>query len=429
MSQKYQLVRGMRDVGPDATPRWREVAQTVIDVVTSYGYQEVRLPLLESTDLFARGVGESTDIVSKEMYSLDDRKGRSLTLRPEGTASCVRMCIENGLLRNQTQRLFYEGSMFRYEKPQKGRTREFNQIGCEVFGLPGPDVDAELVDLLWTVFSELRITDRVTLELNTIGSGEARRAYRDVLVDYLTPHRESLDGDSQRRLETNPMRILDSKIPSTRAILEDAPRLEDYVDAPAREHFDGLRRILDGAQIPYRVNPRLVRGLDYYTHTVFEWVTDDLGSQSAVCAGGRYDGLVEKLGGKSVPGAGFGLGLDRVVLLHEQAVERDYSQADVYCVVGSDAEVIEATAVSNALRRQLGLRVMQHAGGGSLKSQLRHADKSGATWAVIVAEDEVAQNRVTMKRLRRDEKQSGYAQMTGSLDEIIQRIAVEQGGV
>lgn len=424
MAQKYQLVRGMRDIGPEMTPRWREVERIIIDVVNRYGYQEVRLPLLESTDLFARGVGESTDIVSKEMFSLDDRKGRSLTLRPEGTASCVRMCIENGLLRNQAQRLWYQGSMFRYEKPQKGRTREFNQIGCEVFGLPGPDVDAELIDLLWTVYRELGIADLVTLEINTIGSGVARQAYRDVLVDYLTPFRDELDGDSQRRLETNPMRILDSKIASTRAILENAPRLEEYVDEDAMRHFEGLRRILDGAQIPYRVNPRLVRGLDYYTHTVFEWVTDDLGAQSAVCAGGRYDGLVEKLGGKSVPGAGFGLGLDRTVLLHEARAARDYRQADVYCVVGSDAEIVEATAVSNAIRQRLGLAVVQHAGGGSLKSQLRHADKSGALWAVIVGGDEVAENRVTMKWLRRDNEQ-----LSGPLDLVIERLAAEQPGV
>ena len=406
MAAKYQRVRGMRDILPGETERWREVEGVVIDVLGRYGYREIRLPLVEATELFSRGVGEATDLVEKEMYTFDDRRGKSLSLRPEGTASCVRACIENGLLHNQTQKLWYHGPMFRYERPQKGRTRQHTQIGGEVFGMPGPDIDAEMLVMLARVFGELGIAGDVSLELNTLGSGESRLRYREALVDYLAPHRDDLDGDSRRRFDTNPLRILDSKVPATRALVADAPTPIEYLDASARAHFDGLRRLLDQAQVGYRLDPHLVRGLDYYTDTVFEWVTGVLGAQGAVCSGGRYDGLVERLDHRGVPGAGFGMGLDRVVLLHEARSARRYSQADVYLVVAAPEHLARASAVAERIRDATSLRVLQHAGTGGLRSQLRQADRSGARWAVIVADDEVAENRVSLKWLREDTEQT-----------------------
>lgn len=405
MAATYRLVRGMRDILPVDTGRWRDVEGVVIDVLDRYGYAEIRLPLLEETALFSRGVGEATDLVEKEMFTFPDRKGKSLSLRPEGTAGCARACIENGLLHNQTPKLWYRGSMFRYERPQKGRSREHTQIGAEVFGLPGPDIDAEMLTMMARIFRELGIADQLALELNTIGSGESRRRYREALVDYLAPHVDDLDPDSRRRLATNPLRILDSKAAATRAIVADAPRLDAYLDQASREHFDGLRRALDAAGVAYRVNPFLVRGLDYYTHTVFEWVTDALGAQNAVSSGGRYDGLVERLGGRSTPGLGFGMGLDRVVLLHAEMVERRYARADVVVAVTAPAHGEYAAAVAERLRDDTGLRVLQGLGGG-LRSQLREADRSGARWAVIVGDDEVAENRASLKWLRIDAAQS-----------------------
>ena len=277
MAGTYRLVRGMRDILPDATGRWREVEEVVVDVLDRYGYTEIRLPLIEATELFSRGVGEATDLVEKEMFTFADRKGKSLSLRPEGTAGCARACIENGLLHNQTPKLWYRGSMFRYERPQKGRTREHTQIGAEVFGLPGPDIDAEMLTMLGRIFRELGIADSVALELNTIGSQDSRLRYRKALLDYLAPHAADLDPDSRRRLDTNPLRILDSKVATTRAIVAGAPRMDAYLDRASREHFEGLCRALDAAHVGYSVNPFLVRGLDYYTHTVFEWVTQALG--------------------------------------------------------------------------------------------------------------------------------------------------------
>ncbi len=395
----------MRDILPDDTARWQEVEGVVIDVLGRYGYRQIRLPLLEATEVFSRGVGESTDLVEKEMYTFDDRKGKSLSLRPEGTASCVRACIENGLLHNRTQRLWYHGSMFRYERPQKGRMREHTQIGAEVFGIPGPEVDAEILVMLARVFNELGVAGAVSLEINTLGSGESRTRYRQALVDYLTPRLDELDADSRRRLVTNPLRILDSKVATTRDIVAAGPDLADYLDEGARERFDALRRQLDAAGVGHRVNPRLVRGLDYYTDVVFEWVTRDLGAQDAVCSGGRYDGLVERLGGRSVPGAGFGMGLDRVMLLHEALVARRYADVDVYvAVTGSHGPW--AAEVAEQVREQTQLRVVQHAGPGGLRSQLREADRSGARWAVIVGDDEVAENRVSLKALREESEQT-----------------------
>ena len=406
MAGTYQLVRGMRDILPSDTGRWREVEEVVVDVLDRYGYTEIRLPLIEATELFSRGVGEATDLVEKEMFTFADRRGKSLSLRPEGTAGCARACIENGLLHNQTPKLWYRGSMFRYERPQKGRTREHTQIGAEVFGLAGPDIDAEMLTMLARIFRELGIADRVALELNTIGSQDSRLRYRKALVDYLAPHVDDLDVDSRRRLDTNPLRILDTKVPTTRAIVAGAPRMDAHLDRASREHFEGLRRALDAANVGYSVNPFLVRGLDYYTHTVFEWVTEALGAQNAVSSGGRYDGLVERLGGRPTPGLGFGMGLDRVVLLHAENVQRSAMRGRTSSWRWRGRSMPSTVpAVAEHVRDHTTLRVLQHAGGG-LRSQIREADRSGARWAVIVGDDEVAENRVSLKWLRADRPQS-----------------------
>lgn len=402
---KFQLLRGMRDVLPEAAAHCRAVETVVIDVLARYGYREIRLPLLEAAALYQRGVGEATDLVEKEMYTLTDRKGKLLALRPEGTAGCVRAAIENGLLHNRKQKLWYHGPMFRYERPQRGRHREHTQIGAEAFGMAGPDVDAEMLLMLARVFRELGLADTVTLELNTLGSGASRSRYRTALLDYLLPRQDALDADSRRRLDTNPLRILDSKAPATRALLEDAPRLADYLDADATAHFEGLRRLLDGAGLTYSVNPLLVRGLDYYTHNVFEWVTDRLGAQSAVCSGGRYDGLVSRLGGRDVPAAGFGMGIDRVALLHEAIVAESWPNADVYVALAGDHQA-HASAVAERIRDATTLRVLQHAGSGGLRSQLAEADRSGARWALIVGDEEAAANRVSVKWLRVERPQT-----------------------
>ena len=404
----YQLIRGMRDVVAEDAARLRLVEDAIKAVVQSYGYEEIRLPLLESTELFSRGVGEATDIVEKEMYSLTDRKGNSLSLRPEGTASCARACIEKGLLHNRAQRLWYAGPMFRYERPQKGRYRQFQQIGAEIFGVHGPDADAELIQMVYAMWVKLGIEGDIVLEINTIGSGAARDTYRQALVDYLEPYAGELDRDSRRRLDTNPLRILDSKAASTQRIIEGAPSLANYVDAEARNHFDGLTELLGSLQLPYRVNPRLVRGLDYYTHTVFEWVTGGIGAQDTVCAGGRYDGLVERLGGRATPAAGYAIGIDRVALLHEAADrEADYRPVDVYCAVQDPKFMGWMLTVAQRLRDDApGLRVRTHTGGGKLAAQLKRADESGARWALIVGEDEVAQNCVSLKWLRADRGQT-----------------------
>ena len=401
MAGKFHLVRGMRDILPEETPRWREVEAVVVGVIERYGYQQIRLPLVEATELFSRGVGEATDLVEKEMYTFADRKGKSLSLRPEGTAGCARACVEHGLVHNRRRKLWYHGSMFRYERPQKGRTREHTQIGAEAFGMAGPDIDAEMLVMLARAFRELGIDSALTLQLNTIGSKEARLRYREALVDYLSPHRAVLDEDSRRRLATNPLRILDSKVPTTQALLADAPCLHDHLDPPARRHFDELRQMLDDAGVRHRLNPFLVRGLDYYTHTVFEWTTEALGAQNAVCSGGRYDGLVERLGGRSTAGIGFGMGLDRLILLHEACNQRRYAVADIYVAVAAE-QCRWATAVAERVRDATSLRVLQHSGAGGLRSQLGEADRSGARWAVIIGDDEAAQNRVSLKWLREE---------------------------
>ena len=392
----------MRDVLPQEARRWREVETVIVDLLDRFAYQEMQLPLIESLELFSRGVGEATDIVEKEMYALTDRDGAGIALRPEGTAGCVRALLEHGLLFNQTQRLFYRGPMFRYERPQKGRYRQFNQVGVEAFGFAGPDMDAELIQLGCELWRALGIDGEIVLELNSIGSASARAAYRKVLIAYLEPHRQCLDEDSRRRLGSNPLRILDSKAENTRRLLENAPIFPDYLDEASAEHYAQLKALLDTLGIAYVENPRLVRGLDYYTHGVFEWTTTRLGAQGAICAGGRYDGLVERLGGKPTPAAGFALGLERVLLLH-QAVHGAASEvaADVCCCVLQPELQGWALAAVQRLRTQVpGLRFQFAASGGKLKNQLRRADRSGARWALLVGEREVAEDRVALKDLR-----------------------------
>ena len=420
---RYQLVRGMRDILPQKASRWRTVETCLLDVLERYGYREIRLPLLEATALFEHGVGEATDLVEKEMYTFPDRKGHSLSLRPEGTAGCVRACIENGLLRGPPLRLWYHGSMFRYERPQKGRSREHTQIGAETFGLPGPDVDAELLVMLARAFRELGVADDVVLELNTLGGAETRTRYRQTLLDYLTPHAAELDDASRRRLATNPLRILDSKVAATRALVAEAPNIQDHLDAESRRHFDGLRRRLDDAHVPYRVNPLLVRGLDYYTNTVFEWTTTALGAQNAVVSGGRYDGLVERLGGRATPGAGFGIGLDRLALLCEARADAAAPPVDVY-VAATDAErALGAAQVAEKIRDATRLRVLCHAGGGSLKSQLLAADRSGARWAVLVGEEESRRGAASLKSLRHDADTGTAPQQLLEMDALLAELA------
>lgn len=398
----------MNDLLPDDSPLWQYLEASVASVLTRYGYREIRFPILEQTDLFKRSIGEVTDIVEKEMYTFDDRNGDSLTLRPEGTASCVRACEQHGLLHNQIQRLWYAGPMFRHERPQKGRLRQFHQIGVETFGMSGPDIDAELILLSARLWKELGISDALTLELNSIGSSESRGRYRQALVDYLSQFKEQLDADSQRRLTSNPLRILDSKVPETQALLADAPVLQDYLDEASKAHFDGLCARLDAAGLAYTLNPKLVRGLDYYGLTVFEWTTSALGAQGTVCAGGRYDGLVEQLGGKPTPAVGFAMGLERLCLLLETlaAMPEPTPLADVYIVAtGADAEV-QALKVAEQLRDAMPQRkVLLNCGGGSFKSQFKKADKSGAALAIVLGEDELASGRVAVKPLRGGEQQ------------------------
>ena len=410
---KIQSIRGMNDLLPEQSAAWQYLERTVAQVLASYSYREIRFPILEQTELFKRAVGEVTDIVEKEMYSFDDRNGDSLSLRPEGTAGCVRACTQNGLLHNQTQRLWYTGPMFRHERPQKGRLRQFHQIGVEAFGLTGPDIDAELLLITARLWKRLKIDHGVTLQINSLGTATDRATYRAALVDYLMARREQLDEDSQRRLESNPMRILDSKNPDTQALLNQAPELKDFIDQESRDHFAQLCAVLDAAGIAYQVNPRLVRGLDYYSKTVFEWVTSSLGAQGTVCAGGRYDGLVEQLGGKPCPGVGFAMGVERLVLLLDElgAVPDSVGRAvDLYLVAVGNVEQ-QALVLAENLRSDCPeIRIECHCGGGSFKSQIKRADKSGARIALILGEDEAAAGTVGVKYLREDRPQETVAQ-------------------
>jgi histidyl-tRNA synthetase len=414
LSKSLQAIRGMNDILPEQTPAWRYLESTLVSLLDGYGYKEIRLPIVEYTELFARGIGEGTDVVDKEMYTFLDRNEESLTLRPEGTAGCVRAVLEHGLSGGgQVQKLWYAGPMFRYEKPQKGRYRQFHQVGVEAFNLPGPDVDAELIVLTWRLWKKLGLADAVTLQLNSLGSCEARAAYRDALVAYLQERFDQLDEDSQRRLTTNPLRILDSKNEATQAVLVGAPTLGDYLDEESRLHFEGVKARLDAAGIRYQINHKLVRGLDYYNRTVFEWVTDKLGAQGTVCAGGRYDGLVAQLGGKATPGVGFAMGVERLVLLLEtlDLLPAELNRAaDVYVCAFGEAAELAALALVERLRDELpGMRLLLNSGGGSFKSQFKKADKSGARYALILGDDELAGRVVGCKPLRDDSEQQSVA--------------------
>jgi len=418
-NQSVQAIRGMHDVLPEQSPRWQYAENIIKDVLASYSYLEIRLPIVEKTELFKRSIGEVTDIVEKEMYTFDDRNNDSLTLRPEGTAGCLRACLEHGLLHNQVHRLWYYGPMFRHERPQKGRYRQFYQFGVETYGLAGPDIDAELILLTDRMWKKLGIRDKVRLELNTLGTTEERLVYREKLVEYFKQHLEVLDEDSLRRLETNPLRILDSKNRELKQLIQNAPELMDYMGEDSRNHFETLTQTLDDLGVKYELNSRLVRGLDYYGKTVFEWITDDLGSQGTICAGGRYDGLVEQLGGKANHAIGFAMGMERLLLLIEQLddvpVDRN---VDVYMIlVGADAEK-EGMRLAEKMRDEIGnLKLQVNCGAGSFKSQFKKADKSGAEYALIIADDEVSRGEVSLKPLR-----SGQEQQNMSQTEVIKLI-------
>ncbi|MBT6893433.1 MAG: histidine--tRNA ligase [Gammaproteobacteria bacterium] len=409
---KIQAVRGMQDLLPAQKKISRTIEDVVREVLAAYGYREIGLPQLEQTELFKRVVGENTDIVEKEMYTFDDRNGESLTLRPEGTAGCVRFAEQNGLLFNQVQRLWYSGAMFRYERPQKGRYRQFDQIGAECFGMPGPDVDAELLLMNARIWRKLGLDGDIRLELNSLGDPDARAKFKGELAGYLQAYEQDLDEDSQRRLTTNPLRILDSKSSKTQEILRDAPVLSDYMDNESKQHFEGLQGLLDDNGIAYKVNPNIVRGLDYYNKTVFEWITTTLGSQGTVCGGGRYDGLVEQLGGKPSPGIGFAMGLDRLSLMLAEKMESS-KDADVYVVSQGDAARATGLRLAELIRDQVpGKKVIVHCGDGKFKSQMKKADASGADLALVLGEDEVAAGTVSIKALREGGEQSTISQET-----------------
>ena len=407
MSKLIQSIRGMNDILPEQTPYWQYIENSFRQLMQSYGYQEIRMPIVENTALFKRSIGEVTDIVEKEMYTFEDRNGDSLTLRPEGTACCVRAAMQHGLLHNQIQRLWYTGPMFRHERPQKGRYRQFHQFGVETFGLAGPDIDAELILMSNRLWQNLGMSDDVILELNSLGSSEARQEYKEVLVKYFESHKSELDEDSQRRLHTNPLRILDSKNPAMQTLNENAPKLIDHLDDESKQDFKILCKTLDDAGVTYKINPRLVRGLDYYSKTVFEWVTDKLGAQGTVCAGGRFDGLVEQLGGKATPAIGFAIGIERLIELLEipEEVQRE-NNLDVYLVLVGDKAVSEGMPLAETWRNAVpGLKMQVNCGAGSIKSQMKKADKSGANIAFLLGDDELEKNVITVKYLREKKEQ------------------------
>ncbi|KLN96807.1 histidine--tRNA ligase [Moellerella wisconsensis] len=424
MGKNIQAIRGMNDYLPADTRVWQKIEETLKGILRGYGFSEIRTPIVEHTPLFRRAIGEVTDVVEKEMYTFNDRNEESLTLRPENTAGCVRAGIEHGLLYNQEQRLWYFGPMFRYEKPQKGRYRQFHQMGAEVFGLAGPDIDAEIIMMTARWWRALGIAEHVTLELNSIGSVEARASYRDALVEFLEQHKESLDEDCQRRMYTNPLRVLDSKNVGVQQLLNDAPKLFDYLDDESKQHFEGLCALLDAAGITYRINQRLVRGLDYYNRTVFEWVTTALGAQGTVCAGGRYDGMVAQLGGHSTPAVGFAMGMERMVLLVQEVnpeFTADTAVADVYFAsFGTDSKPAVLLLAEKIRDEMPSLRLMTNHGGGNFKKQLSRADKHGAKVALILGEDEIREGQVTVKDLRNGQ-QNTIAQhdITAHLTELL----------
>lgn len=398
----------MHDLLPEQTSRWQFVEQIIRELLAIYDYKEIRLPIVEKTELFKRSIGEVTDIVEKEMYSFDDRNGDSLTLRPEGTAGCLRACLEHGLLHNQVHRLWYYGPMFRHERPQKGRYRQFVQLGVETYGMRGPDIDAEIIALTARLWKRLGISGKIKLQLNTLGTIEERQVYRSILVEYFEAHRQALDDDSLRRLQSNPLRILDTKNPEMQQIVRNAPELMQFLGSASREHFQSIMESLDALKIDYSINSRLVRGLDYYGKTVFEWVTDALGAQGTVCAGGRYDSLVEQLGGRSNTAIGFAMGMERLMALLETAeVKITGKKLDAYMILVGGAAERAGLNFAEKIRDTIpGFKLQMHCGGGSFKSQFKKADKSAAEFALILGEDEVMQGLVSIKPLRSTDEQS-----------------------
>jgi len=428
LAEKIQSIRGMNDILPDESPAWQFIEEKLRQLMQSYDYDEIRFPIVEKTALFKRSIGEVTDIVEKEMYTFEDRNGDSLTLRPEGTAACVRAGVQNGILVNQQQRLWYLGPMFRHERPQKGRYRQFHQMGVEVFGLDGPDIDAELICMTARLWKMLGLSDSVTLQLNSLGTSESREAYRGILTDYLSANKDLLDDDSLRRLHTNPLRILDSKNPDMQAMIEAAPKLMDHLDEESNVHFSRLRAYLDSAGIAYEINTRLVRGLDYYSKTVFEWVTDKLGAQGAICAGGRYDGLVKQLGGRDTRAVGFAMGLERLISLLEQAVlEKHLKHPHAVLLMMGEKAQNSGLALTEQLRDEIAeVRILNVCGGGSFKSQMKRADKSQAQVALIIGDDELDNNQVTVKYLRADrdadkpqQEQMSHEQVAELLNKLV----------
>lgn len=413
-----QAIRGMNDILPAQISYWQKVEDALRRIFAGYGYQEIRMPLLERTELFQRSIGEATDIVEKEMYTFSDRNNESLTLRPEGTASCVRAAIEHGILYNQQQKLWYAGPMFRYERPQKGRYRQFHQVGVEAFGFTGVAIEAELIFMVSRLWQALNLTTKIELQINSLGSPASRQHYREAFVAYCRQHYHGLDEDSKRRLEINPLRILDSKNPELQELLKNAPKLLDYLDTESKQNFDALCQLLKAANITFVINPKLVRGLDYYTGTVFEWTTTSLGAQGAVCAGGRYDNLVEELGGTPTSAVGFAMGMERIIALLEQAGNITHSPTDVYFITQGDGNEEFGLLMAEQLRDALpSLKIHVNLIGGSFKTQFKRADKSGARFALILGEDERRQNVITCKDLRTDNQQRQF-----SLQDIIEHL-------
>ncbi|MBT1452376.1 histidine--tRNA ligase [Glaciecola sp. XM2] len=414
MAKTIQAIRGMNDCLPNEVGAWQLVERHLRELAQSYQYHEIRTPVVESTDLFKRSIGEVTDIVEKEMYTFDDRNGDSLSLRPEGTACCVRAGNEHGLLYNQQQRLWYMGPMFRHERPQKGRYRQFHQFGAEAYGFEGPDIDVELIMMgarLWKAFG---IQDKVELQINSLGSGEARAAYKEKLIAFLLTVEEQLDEDSKRRLHTNPLRVLDSKNPDTQRAIADAPRLIDHLDEASKIHFDKVCAQLTALGVSFVVNPSLVRGLDYYNRTVFEWVTDMLGAQGTICAGGRYDGLVEQLGGKASPAIGFAMGIERLVLLIEATQDTQLlnTAPDVFITALGEISQTPAMLLAEKVRdAHPSLRVLMHCGGGNMKKQMKKAGGSGAKLAIIIGEAEIEQKMYGVKYLQEDKPQQQFSEV------------------
>lgn len=422
MAKTIQSIRGMHDILPEQSAAWQYLEATVRQLLARYGYREMRTPILEVTELFKRAVGEVTDIVEKEMYTFADRNGDSLSLRPEGTASCVRAGIEHGLLYNQQQRIWYTGPMFRHERPQKGRYRQFHQVGVETFGINGPDIDAELIALSARLWQELGLKN-VRLELNSLGTPASRAVYREKLVEYFSAHLDVLDEEAKQRLHSNPMRILDTKNPATRPIADAAPSLHEYLDTESKQHFEQLCSLLNDMGIQYVINPRLVRGLDYYTRTVFEWITEELGSQGTICAGGRYDGLVSQLGGHDTPACGFAMGMERLLeLMQVQEQALNSAAPDVYLVLAGEQAIQTGMVLAERLRTELPtLKLQVNTGGGGMKAQMKRADKSGARYALILGEHELAAGEIGFKPMQDAEAQ----QLSFKLAELSQQLAAQ----